>query len=79
MLGEAPKQSSVVNRGSPIPPDHALDPSAKAILAQLLLPKNSLGFDRIAVLGDAVLDLAVELSDEALPIEVDHADQPVRV
>ncbi len=79
MLGEASEQSAVVNRGSPVPPDHVLDPSAKAILPLLLQPKDSLSVDGIPVLGDSVLDLAVELSDEALPIEIDHADQPVRI
>ncbi len=79
MLGEASEQSPVVNRGSPVPPDHPLDPPSKTILPQLLRPQSTLSLDGIAVFGDSVLDLAVELPDEAIPIEVDHTDQPVRI
>jgi hypothetical protein len=79
VLGETAQQSAVVDGDGPVPPDQALDPPAKTILPLLLKPKDSLSLDGIDAFRDSILHLAIELSNQASPIEVDHPDQPVRI
>jgi len=79
VLGEAAQKSAIVDRDGPVPTNQADDPPAKSILPLFLQPKDSLSVDGIAVFRDSILDLAIELSDQTSPIEVDHTDQPFRI
>src|SRR5580765_7190712 len=72
-------QPAMVQRDVPRPAGDLPDEAAQSVLAPLLAPQHLARLLGGGPLGHGVLDLAVELAPDAVPPEVDLADQPPAV